>query len=86
MDLDLYQYEGLHYMLHKSEFVSDGCHTSFPSIQKGNIFLCDYKGMDGLPDKHQLVTAGLCLLYMNSENKLMPIAIQVVLSLMLKRK
>ncbi|XP_071396432.1 hydroperoxide isomerase ALOXE3-like [Centroberyx affinis] len=51
-------------------------------MEKGNIFLCDYKRMDGLPtrvyDGQPLhLTAGLCLLYMNPENKLMPIAIQL---------
>uniref|UniRef100_A0A668UA00 Uncharacterized protein n=1 Tax=Oreochromis aureus TaxID=47969 RepID=A0A668UA00_OREAU len=50
--------------------------------QKGNIFICDQKIMDGIPtrtyDGHPLhVTAGLCLFYMNPENKLMPIAIQL---------
>ena len=51
-------------------------------IQKGNIFLCDFKRMDGLPPKvydgeSLHVTAGLSLFYMNRENRLMPIAIQV---------
>nr|XP_046228927.1 hydroperoxide isomerase ALOXE3-like [Scatophagus argus] len=51
-------------------------------MKKGNIFLCDYKRLDGLPTKvydgeSLHVTAGLCLLYMNPENKLMPIAIQL---------
>uniref|UniRef100_A0A3B4V175 Arachidonate 12-lipoxygenase, 12R-type-like n=1 Tax=Seriola dumerili TaxID=41447 RepID=A0A3B4V175_SERDU len=51
-------------------------------MEKGNIFLYDLKRMDGLPtrvcDGELLhVTAGLCLFYMNPENKLMPIAIQL---------
>ncbi|XP_074472225.1 hydroperoxide isomerase ALOXE3-like isoform X1 [Sebastes fasciatus] len=51
-------------------------------MEKGNIFLCDFKRMDGLPtnvhDGEPLhVTAGFCLFYMNPEKKLMPIAIQL---------
>ncbi|XP_023262844.1 hydroperoxide isomerase ALOXE3-like [Seriola lalandi dorsalis] len=51
-------------------------------MENGNIFLCDLKRMDGLPtrvcDGEPLhITAGLCLFYMNPENKLMPIAIQL---------
>ncbi|KAM6905681.1 hydroperoxide isomerase ALOXE3-like [Lycodopsis pacificus] len=51
-------------------------------LKKGNIFLSDQKRMDGIPTRvyhgeplH--VTPGLCLLYVNPENKLMPIAIQL---------
>ncbi|KAM6991958.1 hydroperoxide isomerase ALOXE3-like [Tautogolabrus adspersus] len=51
-------------------------------IEKGKIFLYDQKIMDGIPtrlyDGEPLhVTAGLCLLYLNPENKLKPIAIQL---------
>ncbi|XP_071386318.1 hydroperoxide isomerase ALOXE3-like [Centroberyx affinis] len=51
-------------------------------MEKGNIFLCDYKRMDGLPTRMYNgeplpLTAGLGLFYMNPENKLMPIAIQL---------
>ncbi|XP_042359016.1 hydroperoxide isomerase ALOXE3-like [Plectropomus leopardus] len=51
-------------------------------MEKGNIFLCDYKQIDGIPprdnnDEPLHVTAGLCLFYMNLQNKLMPIAIQL---------
>ncbi|XP_037606919.1 hydroperoxide isomerase ALOXE3-like [Sebastes umbrosus] len=51
-------------------------------MERGNIFLYDQKRMDGIPpranDGEPLhVTAGLCLLYLNPENKLMPIAIQL---------
>uniref|UniRef100_I3K6V0 Si:dkey-17e16.9 n=1 Tax=Oreochromis niloticus TaxID=8128 RepID=I3K6V0_ORENI len=62
-------------------FLRDG--TSLKQeMGKGNIFICDQKIMDGIPtrtyDGHPLhVTAGLCLFYMNPENKLMPIAIQL---------
>ncbi|KAK9531515.1 hypothetical protein VZT92_010936 [Zoarces viviparus] len=51
-------------------------------LKKGNIFLSDQKMMDGIRPRvyngeplH--VTPGLCLLYVNPENKLMPIAIQL---------
>ncbi|KAL7388236.1 hypothetical protein ABVT39_009649, partial [Epinephelus coioides] len=51
-------------------------------MEKGNIFLYDQKRMDGITPRTYNgeplhVTAGLCLLYMNPENKLMPIAIQL---------
>uniref|UniRef100_A0A8C2ZSV3 Si:dkey-17e16.9 n=1 Tax=Cyclopterus lumpus TaxID=8103 RepID=A0A8C2ZSV3_CYCLU len=51
-------------------------------VKKGNIFLSDHKKMDGIPPRAYNgeplhVTAGLCLLYLNPENKLMPIAIQL---------
>ncbi|KAJ3582933.1 hypothetical protein NHX12_029515 [Muraenolepis orangiensis] len=52
-------------------------------MKKGNIFFCDYKTLDGIQtrvyDGEQLVVAtGFCLLYMNPENKLRPIAIQLL--------
>ncbi|XP_068580797.1 hydroperoxide isomerase ALOXE3-like isoform X2 [Cebidichthys violaceus] len=51
-------------------------------LKKGNIFLYDQKKMDGIPPRSYNgeplhVTAGLCLFYVNPENKLMPIAIQL---------
>ncbi|GLD49377.1 hydroperoxide isomerase ALOXE3-like isoform X1 [Lates japonicus] len=51
-------------------------------MEKGNIFLSDQKKMDGIPPRKNNgeplhVTAGLCLFYLNPENKLMPIAIQL---------
>ncbi|CAL8291706.1 unnamed protein product [Boreogadus saida] len=51
-------------------------------IQKGNIFLCDYKSLEGLPtlkvaENPLPLTAALCLLYLNTEGKLKPIAIQL---------
>ncbi|XP_036942277.1 hydroperoxide isomerase ALOXE3-like [Acanthopagrus latus] len=51
-------------------------------MAKGNIFLYDQKKMDGIPvrpyDGETLrASAGLCLFYVNPENKLMPIAIQL---------
>uniref|UniRef100_A0A672HGN2 Hydroperoxide isomerase ALOXE3-like n=1 Tax=Salarias fasciatus TaxID=181472 RepID=A0A672HGN2_SALFA len=49
---------------------------------KGNIFICDQKIMDKIPTREYdgkplQAAAGLCLFYMNPENKLMPIAIQL---------
>lgn len=51
-------------------------------LQKGNIFIFDAKIMDRIPvrdynGKPLHVTPGLCLLYVNSDKKLLPIAIQV---------
>uniref|UniRef100_A0A3B3BRT5 Si:dkey-17e16.9 n=1 Tax=Oryzias melastigma TaxID=30732 RepID=A0A3B3BRT5_ORYME len=51
-------------------------------MEKGNIFLCDQRIMEGIPtrvkDGNPLhMTAGLCLFYMNPEGKLMPLAIQL---------
>uniref|UniRef100_A0A3Q2YT22 Arachidonate 12-lipoxygenase, 12R-type-like n=1 Tax=Hippocampus comes TaxID=109280 RepID=A0A3Q2YT22_HIPCM len=52
-------------------------------MKKGNIFLCDQKVLSGIPGKiyhgeKLQVPAPLCLLYLNPEQKLMPIAIQVL--------
>ncbi|XP_045068577.1 hydroperoxide isomerase ALOXE3 [Coregonus clupeaformis] len=51
-------------------------------IQKGNIFLVDYKRLHGVTanvinGKQHFLAAPLCLLYMTPEEKLMPIAIQL---------
>ncbi|XP_063757830.1 polyunsaturated fatty acid lipoxygenase ALOX15B-like isoform X2 [Eleginops maclovinus] len=51
-------------------------------MTKGNIFLSDYKIMEGLPTtvidgKPTVLTPALCLLYLNPEKKLLPIAIQL---------
>lgn len=51
-------------------------------MKKGNVFLYDQKKMDGIPPRTYNgaplhITPGLCLFYMNSENKLKPIAIQL---------
>ncbi|KAF3849896.1 hypothetical protein F7725_019615 [Dissostichus mawsoni] len=51
-------------------------------LQKGNIFLSDYKIMEGLATtvidgKPTVVTPALCLLYLNPQKKLLPIAIQL---------
>ncbi|XP_047429796.1 hydroperoxide isomerase ALOXE3-like [Mugil cephalus] len=52
-------------------------------MEKGNIFIRDQKIMDGIPTRKlkngdpTYMTVGFCLFYMNPENKLMPIAIQL---------
>ncbi|XP_033998510.1 arachidonate 15-lipoxygenase B-like isoform X2 [Trematomus bernacchii] len=51
-------------------------------MKKGNIFLGDYKIMEGLSTKvidgkPTVVTPALCLLYLNPQKKLLPIAIQL---------
>ncbi|XP_060947632.1 hydroperoxide isomerase ALOXE3-like [Limanda limanda] len=62
-------------------FLAEGSSLS-REIVKGNIFLYDQKKLDGIPTKvyngeSLTVTPGLCLFYLNPENKLMPIAIQL---------
>ena len=59
---------------------------SFLPTKDGNIFICDKAIMDGIPARNYNgepldVTAGFCLFYLNPDNKLMPIAIQVQYSL-----
>eukprot|EP00066_Takifugu_rubripes_P007136 XP_003972437.1 PREDICTED: hydroperoxide isomerase ALOXE3-like [Takifugu rubripes] len=51
-------------------------------MQKGNIFLCDYKSLDGIKantinGKQQYLMAPLVLLHKTPDDKLMPIAIQL---------
>ncbi|XP_074482884.1 arachidonate 12-lipoxygenase, 12R-type-like [Sebastes fasciatus] len=51
-------------------------------MQNGNIFLCDYKSLDGLKpntidEKEQYLMAPLVLLHKTPDDKLMPIAIQL---------
>ncbi|KAI4888184.1 hypothetical protein NFI96_030476, partial [Prochilodus magdalenae] len=51
-------------------------------MEKGNIFLCDYKNLNGfkgnmINDKKQYLAAPLCLLFSTPEKKLIPIAIQL---------
>ncbi|XP_074482909.1 arachidonate 12-lipoxygenase, 12R-type-like [Sebastes fasciatus] len=51
-------------------------------MKEGNIFLCDYKSLDGLTPntihgKEQYLMAPLVLLHKTPDNKLMPIAIQL---------
>ena len=46
-------------------------------MQDGNVYICDMKIMDGLkPREDQYVPAPICLLYVNSNKQLVPIAIQ----------
>lgn len=52
-------------------------------LKEGNIFIADYEIMDGVtanstdPCTLQYLAAPICLLYKNSQNKIMPIAIQL---------
>ncbi|XP_053301587.1 hydroperoxide isomerase ALOXE3 [Pleuronectes platessa] len=62
-------------------FLAEGS-SLMREIGKGNIFLYDQKKLDGIPTyvyngESLTVTSGLCLFYLNPENKLMPIAIQL---------
>ncbi|XP_041641067.1 polyunsaturated fatty acid lipoxygenase ALOX15B-like [Cheilinus undulatus] len=57
-----------------------GCLTE--EMQNGNIFLCDYKGLDGVKPnvingKKQYLMAPLVLLHKTPDDKMMPIAIQL---------
>ncbi|KAM3861092.1 hydroperoxide isomerase ALOXE3-like [Diretmus argenteus] len=62
-------------------FLKEGT-TLQKEIEDGNILICNYKRMDGIPTRlHEgerlPFTPGICLLYVNPEKKLMPIAIQL---------
>ena len=47
-------------------------------VQDGNVFICNMAIMDGLtPRDGQYIPAPICLLYVNSADELVPIAIQV---------
>nr|XP_033796844.1 arachidonate 5-lipoxygenase-like isoform X1 [Geotrypetes seraphini] len=52
-------------------------------IQQGNIFIVDYELLDGIPANGtdpstvQYIAAPICLLYKNTEDKILPIAIQI---------
>ncbi|XP_061685164.1 polyunsaturated fatty acid lipoxygenase ALOX15B-like [Syngnathoides biaculeatus] len=51
-------------------------------LEKGNIYLCDYKNLDGMPANtiegiQQYLMAPLVLLHKRPDDKLMPIAIQL---------
>ncbi|XP_033940143.1 polyunsaturated fatty acid lipoxygenase ALOX15B-like [Pseudochaenichthys georgianus] len=61
---------------------SRGLYTLVEEMKKGNIFLCDYKLLDGLKaniikEKPQYMTAPLVLLHKTPDDKLMPLAIQL---------
>ncbi|KAK7929153.1 hypothetical protein WMY93_005548 [Mugilogobius chulae] len=60
----------------------DGAKGVERELQEGNIFLCDYKVLDGLKanvinDKQQYLVAPLVLLHKTPQNELKPIAIQL---------
>ncbi|XP_053301592.1 hydroperoxide isomerase ALOXE3 [Pleuronectes platessa] len=62
-------------------FLAEGS-SLMREIEKGHIFLYDQKKLDGIPTyvyngESLTVTPGLCLFYLNQQNKLMPIAIQL---------
>ncbi|KAM3861094.1 arachidonate 12-lipoxygenase, 12R-type-like [Diretmus argenteus] len=62
-------------------FLKEGT-TLQKEIEDGNILICNYKRMDGIPSKVENgvtlpFTPGICLFYVNPEKKLMPIAIQL---------
>ncbi|KAM3861095.1 hydroperoxide isomerase ALOXE3-like [Diretmus argenteus] len=64
-------------------FLKEGT-TLAKEMVKGNIFICNYKRLDGIPTREEdgvtlPLTPGLCLLYVNPEKKLMPIAIQMLI-------
>lgn len=47
-------------------------------LQAGHVYICDLKIMDGLPCKDvSYCAAPLCLLYVDNNNNLVPIAIQL---------
>ncbi|KAM9769969.1 uncharacterized protein ACNS7B_007030 [Menidia menidia] len=59
-----------------------GSRTLAEETKKGNIFLCDYKHLDGLKTntingKRQFLMAPLVLLHKTPDDKLMPLAIQL---------
>ncbi|CAI5638824.1 unnamed protein product [Oreochromis niloticus] len=60
----------------------DGQHNLAEEIEKGNIFLCDYKLLDGVESNtingnKQFLTAPLVLLWKNNDDHLVPVAIQL---------
>ncbi|XP_028325085.1 arachidonate 5-lipoxygenase-like [Gouania willdenowi] len=52
-------------------------------LEAGNIFICDYELLEGIsanstdPNTQQYLIAPICLLYKNTQNKIVPIAIQL---------
>ncbi|XP_030604419.1 hydroperoxide isomerase ALOXE3-like [Archocentrus centrarchus] len=61
---------------------SNSQHHLEDEIEKGHIFLCDYKLLDGvepniISGKQQYLTAPLVLLWKNDEDELVPVAIQL---------
>ncbi|XP_032094528.1 hydroperoxide isomerase ALOXE3-like, partial [Thamnophis elegans] len=59
-----------------------GKSTLEEELKKGNLFIADYKILEDIPTsklngKHQYLAAPICLLHLNSEQQMMPIAIQL---------
>ncbi|KAL7983022.1 hypothetical protein Chor_013628 [Crotalus horridus] len=59
-----------------------GKSTLEEELKKGTIFIADYKILEDIPTcklngKHQYLAAPICLLYLNSEEQMMPMAIQL---------
>ena len=80
--LHLQEYMQYPHCLHVSQIISHP-HQNFK--QNGNIFLCDYKRLDGLEPntingKEQYLMAPVILLHKTPEDKLVPVAIQVRLA------
>ncbi|XP_044273114.1 hydroperoxide isomerase ALOXE3-like [Varanus komodoensis] len=51
-------------------------------LENGNMFITDYKILEGIPTceldgKPQYISAPLCLLYLNPQGQMMPVAIQI---------
>ncbi|MBN3313542.1 LX12B protein, partial [Atractosteus spatula] len=66
-------------MVHKFLEKSSGLQEE---MEKGNIYLVDYKQLDGIETntinrQKQFLAAPLCLLYLDREENLRPIAIQL---------
>ena len=65
----------LYTVLHK---IYDCYSTVFFISQAGHVYICDMKIMDGLKTRDGcFASAPICLLYVNSSNQLVPIAIQL---------
>ncbi|XP_078389816.1 polyunsaturated fatty acid 5-lipoxygenase-like isoform X1 [Cetorhinus maximus] len=59
-----------------------GCSTLEQEMKDGNIFIVNYEMLDGIPANvikgvQQYLAAPICLLHLNKQNQMMPIAIQL---------
>ena len=53
-------------------------HFSTHDLQEGHVYIADLKIMKDLPNREgQYCAAPICLLYVNGDNQLVPIAIQL---------